>query len=149
MKKLFVACFMIIVMTMTISIHTHAEKLFNAPQADSKEVQLQDMLMLFLLPHIDQAVAKYYAQFLIEKPIVYPYEVDITKIKRSRFRGYEFLITLEVSPVVGPHIGVGKDLITFQIDPTLPKNIKSISYEHIKTYDLPPNWEHIIRKTLN
>jgi hypothetical protein len=31
------------------------------------------------------------------------------------FRGFIFLITVEVLPVVGPHIAVGEDHLTFQI----------------------------------
>jgi len=103
--------------------------------------------MLFLLPHIDEGVTDYYSELLTTSPHVYPYEIDVIDVERVYgSRGFVFEITLEVSPVVGPHIGVGKDRITFQISSSsIPSAAKLLKYEHLQTYKLPPNWQHIIR----
>ena len=58
----------------------------------------------------------------------------------GEYRSFEFLITIEVTPVVGPHIEVGKDHLTFYITPS---TVKLRKFEHIETYELPPNWQHI------
>jgi hypothetical protein len=127
---------------------SYAENNFRPPQEDSKELQFQDMLMNFLTPQIDKAVADYYTKLLTETPHVYPYQVDVIKVERlNGFRGFDFLITLEVMPVVGPHVSVGKEHITFEIAPTIPNVAKVTKYEHLETYELPPHWQHIIKRT--
>lgn len=81
-------------MTITLPIQSDAEMMYRAPREDSKELQFQDMLMLFLLPHIDRVVADYYSKLLTENPIVYPYQVDVIKVERvNGFRGFDFLVT--------------------------------------------------------
>ena len=147
MKKSFVALSLVSYLFMTFSMHSNAEEMYRTPQEDSKELQFQDMLMLFLLPHIDEAVTDYYSELLTTSPNVYPYEIDVIDVERAYgFRGFVFEITLELSPVVGPHIGVGKDHITFKIDSSsIPCAAKLLKYEHLQTYKLPPNWQHIIR----
>ncbi|WLD92577.1 DUF3888 domain-containing protein [Alkalihalobacillus sp. AL-G] len=67
--------------------------------------------MLFLLETIETAVHDYYSKLLYDNPLVYP--IDVLKMKRvGRFRTFHFMITLEVTPVVGPYISVGKDRLT-------------------------------------
>ncbi|MFX3634979.1 MAG: DUF3888 domain-containing protein [Candidatus Pristimantibacillus sp.] len=147
MRKMLILFALTIVMTMMLSIHSNAEAMYSSPHEDSRELQFQDMMMLFLLPYIDKAVSDYYSKLLTGSPNVYPYQVSVIKVARmNRFRGFNFLITLEVSPVVGPPIRVGRDNLTFQVAPTVPNTVKLVKYEHLKTYELPPNWQHIIRR---
>ncbi|MFD2446493.1 DUF3888 domain-containing protein [Bacillus sp. CGMCC 1.16607] len=114
---------------------------------DSRELQLQDMLMLFLGKPIEKAVNENYSKLLTENPMVYPYQIKIVKMERlGEFRSFHFLITLEMTPVVGPHIEVGEDRLTFEISPIIPDEVKLVKYEHLHTYDLPTNWKHIQRK---
>ncbi|MGO4698769.1 DUF3888 domain-containing protein [Paenibacillus sp. 2TAB26] len=35
-------------------------------------------------------------------------------------------------PVVGPHISVGEDRLTFDISPMNPDNVKLVGWKHIK-----------------
>ncbi|MBM7694286.1 hypothetical protein JOC77_003747 [Peribacillus deserti] len=112
---------------------------------DSRELQYQDTLML-LLP-IEHSIKKYYSKILTIDPTVYPYEIKVIQVQRiGGLRSFHFLYTLEVVPAVGPHLSVGKDQLVYKIDPTIPKLVKLIKFDHIKTYDLPPNWKHIIRQ---
>lgn len=146
MKRIIVALSFAILMSMTFSLYSNAEEMYGTPQEDSKDLQFQDMLMLFLLPHINKAVTDYYSNLLTSSPTVYPYEVDVIHVERLYgFRGFIFKITLEVSPVVGPHIGVGKDLLTFQIASSISNTATLLNYEHLETYKLPPNWKHIVK----
>jgi Protein of unknown function (DUF3888) len=113
------------------------------PPEDTKELMVNDILMLLLGPEIDKAVSDYYSIYLNESPSVYPYQVEIVNLERvGGFRTFHFLITLEATPVVGPHISVGKDRLTFEISPTItPGQIKLKKFEHLETHELPPHWQ--------
>ncbi|WP_419886413.1 DUF3888 domain-containing protein [Paenibacillus sp. B-A-8] len=117
------------------------------PDQDSRELMFQDMLMTFLSPYIDKKIVEIYAPLLRESPMVYPYFVDVTEVKRiNGFRGFDFLITLNVYPTVGPHISVGEDTMTFRIS-SGPK-VKLESFKHLKDpnkSDFPPNYQNILR----
>lgn len=125
---------------------------WNAPSSaqtteDSNELMIKDILMLLLGEEIEKAVNDYYSTYLTESPFVYPYEVEIVHIERvDGFRSFHFLITLEVAPVVGPHISVGKDRLTFEIAPTIPGQIQLKKFKHLETHELPPRWQNIIKQ---
>jgi len=120
----------------------------DKPQ-DTKELMYQDMLMLFLLPHINKKIDEIYSDILTVPPVVYPYFVHVVDAKRTEgFRGYRFQITLEVVPVVGPHIPVGKDRITFDISPIHHDNVRLIGWRHMEgpsASNIPPNWRDILK----
>ncbi|TCZ80750.1 DUF3888 domain-containing protein [Paenibacillus albiflavus] len=122
----------------------------NGKPQDSNELMFQDMLMLFLLPHIDKKIDEIYSNLLNYSPEVYPYFVNVTNVRRvNGFRGFHFIITLEVTPTVGPHIPVGKDLLTFDISPMNSNNVKLLEWKHLKDpkeSDFPPNWKNVLRK---
>ncbi|MBS4192054.1 DUF3888 domain-containing protein [Bacillus sp. FJAT-49705] len=126
--------------------HSHSIASNANIQQDSKELMIQDILMLFLGEPIEKAVNEYYSKLLTINPLVYPYQIDVIKVERlGGFRTFHFKITLEVTPVVGAHNSVGKDRITFEIAPTIPSQVKLMKYEHLETHELPPNWQEIIR----
>lgn len=145
MKKIIVLVIAMVILTQQPS----TAKMDERPQ-ESRELMFQDMLMLFLLPHINTKIAEIYSDILTESPLVYPYFVEVEQVQRvNGFRGFHFSITLDVIPVVGPHISVGEDRMTFDISPTNPDNVKLIGWKHIKgpqKGDLPPNWEHILKR---
>lgn len=120
----------------------------TTPPQDTKELMINDILMLLLGPVIDKSVCDYYSEYLTKIPLVYPYQVEIVNVNRiGGFRTFHFIITLETTPVVGPHISVGKDRLTFEISPTIiPGQIKLKKFEHLETHELPPNWQDIIKK---
>lgn len=121
----------------------------DKPKEDSKELMFQDMLMLFLLPHIEEKIYETYSNLLNYLPEVYPYFVNVTNVKRvNGFRSYHFLITLEVVPTVGPHIPVGKDSLTFDLSLLNPNNVKLVTWKHLKDpqkADFPPNWLDVLK----
>ncbi|AIQ46698.1 hypothetical protein R70723_13090 [Paenibacillus sp. FSL R7-0273] len=124
---------------------TTAEATYYTPLRDSDELRLQDMLMNFLNPHINNAVRDYYRHVLLEAPLVYPYFVNITESARiNGFRGFRLSVTLDVTPVVGPHIPVGEDRLTFEI--SAGPEVKLVDYTHLKSYPLPPHWQDIVKK---
>ncbi|WP_368503471.1 DUF3888 domain-containing protein [Alkalihalophilus sp. As8PL] len=114
---------------------------------DSTELKVQDLMMLLVLDSVATPINEYYFDFLKENPVVYPYEIELKQIERMEgFRSFHFVITLEVTPVIGPHIAVGKDVVTLEVSPVLPKTIKVLTYEHLETYELPAKWRHVIKK---
>jgi len=123
----------------------------TTPLQDTKEMKVNDILMLLLDPQIEKAVSDYYSEYLTETPLVYPYQVEIVNVDRiGGFRTFDLLITLEVTPVVGAHISVGKDRLTFEISPDIiPDQIKLKKFEHLETYELPPNWQNIIKRRIS
>ncbi|MNI77552.1 hypothetical protein D3C73_1338550 [compost metagenome] len=101
--------------------------------------------MLMLSPAIQNAVNQYYSLMLKELPLVYPYQSRILATERiNGFRGFLFQLTVEVMPVVGPHIPVGIDRITLKISPG--PVIQVIRYTHVQDMKLPENWEYIERR---
>ncbi|GAB6928216.1 hypothetical protein JCM10914A_21990 [Paenibacillus sp. JCM 10914] len=117
------------------------------PQSDSEALQYHDIVMLLLLPQIDKAVGAQYASTLKEPPIVYPYYIDVTHLERvNGFRGFQFRITIEVYPVVGPHLTVGKDRLEFEIAPDMANGTaKLLDFKHLETHELPSHWQHVLK----
>ncbi|MCM3340333.1 DUF3888 domain-containing protein [Paenibacillus sp. MER TA 81-3] len=146
MKKSHIAVSLLIIMIMSFPAQSNAAGTQGLPQEDSKILLYQDMLMLFLGPKIDAAVAGYYAKTLSAAPTVYPYQIDVVQAKRlGGFRQFHFMIELEVTPTIGPHITVGKDRLTFEVAPTIHGTGKLVKFEHLETHALPPNWQHLMK----
>jgi len=148
MTKRWVATFLVIILMVPWSLPCSAE--MKPRLEESKELMFQDMLMLFLLPHIEKKIDEIYSDILAYSPEVYPYYIDVTHVERvNGFRGFHFLITLEVVPTTGPHIVVGKDTLTLDISPKNLDNVKIVGWKHLKgpqEKDFPPNYKDILRK---
>ena len=144
MKKYITSSIIAFSLVFPWNVSCYAQTINLYPTEDSKELMVKDILMLLLGEEIEKAVNDYYSEYLTETPLVYPYQVDIVNVERvGGFRTFHFLITLETTPVVGPHISVGKDRLTLEIDPTIPGQIKLKKFEHLETHELPPQWQHI------
>jgi hypothetical protein len=141
--------FLPVFIVININMYTLAEAVPKPPEG-SREELYQDLFITLLSPYIDQPINKYYSKIINITPMVYPYDVDIISAKRVlEGRSFLFLVTLEVTPVVGPHISVGKDRLTFKIGSGegIGQQAKLIQFNHLETHELPPNWEHILRKS--
>jgi hypothetical protein len=136
----------IFILALMTSLPSLAKQNNYQPAEKSNEELMMDLFFSVLSPTIDKVVWDYYANFLNERPTVYPYQINIINMERiGEYRSFEFFITLEVTPVVGPHIAVGKDHLTFYISSGL---VKLNKFKHIETYELPPNWQHIKKAKL-
>ena len=145
MKKYIIVLSFLVLFLMT-SIPSHAEPSYYQPTEKSNEELMMDLFLSLLLPDIQKAVSNYYSDFLTESPIVYPYQIKILKMERTNgYRGFMFSVTIEVTPVVGPHNPVGKDQLTFSISAGSGVSLKN--FKHIETYELPPNWQDIKKKS--
>ncbi|GLX71049.1 DUF3888 domain-containing protein [Paenibacillus glycanilyticus] len=125
----------------------HAANAVIKPEQDSRELQLQDMLVLQLLPKMHDKLTEAYSDVLTGTPDIYPYYVDVIETERlNGFRGFDLRITLQAVPTVGPHIPVGEDRFTFQISPIV--GVKLLEFKHLKgpkKEDFPPNYQDILR----
>lgn len=131
-------------MFLILATVTYAEQDYYQPAERSKEELVMDMFFSLLLPNVQEAVSDYYSDYLTTSPLVYPYQIKILKMERTNeYRGFIFLVTIEVTPVVGPHNPVGRDQLTFSITPS---EVKLKKIKHMETYELPPNWQDIIKK---
>ncbi|MGO4542868.1 DUF3888 domain-containing protein [Paenibacillus sp. 2TAB19] len=141
-----------VIICFVILLSTVGSQLCNAsdekPLKDSRELQLQDMLVLQLLPHMRERLAVVYSDVFTApgSPDIYPYFVDVKDTRRvNGFRGFDFLITLDVHPTVGPHISVGEDVFTYRIS---ADGVELKSFEHVKgpdKKDFPPNYQDLLK----
>jgi hypothetical protein len=139
--------FLPVFIAITMSMNTLAEAVSKPPEG-SREELYQDLFITLLSPYIDQPINEYYSKIINITPMVYPYQVEIISAKRVlEGRSFLFIVTLEVTPVVGPHISVGKDRLIFKIGAFagIGQQSKLIHFNHLETYELPPNWQHILR----
>ncbi len=113
---------------------------------DSAELQLQDMLVLILLPHMKEKLAEVYSDVISIPPVVYPDSVNVKSIERvAAFRGFDFLITIDAQPVVGPHIPVGEDVLTYRISSA---GVELKNFEHLRgpdKEDFLPNYQNLLK----
>ncbi|TBL78479.1 DUF3888 domain-containing protein [Paenibacillus thalictri] len=118
----------------------------NKPLEDSKELQLQDMLVLSLLPHMQEKLADVYKDVITIPPIIHPDSVNVKSVERvAAFRGFDFLITVDVQPIVGPHIPVGEDVLTYRITSA---GVELKNFEHLKgpdKDDFLPNYQNLLK----
>lgn len=65
--------------------------------------------------------------------------IEFLEIERlNYYRSFNFIIKLQVKPFLGAHNTVGLDEMTIKIGGDNPK---IISFEHIKSFPLPPQLE--------
>ena len=118
----------------------------NKPLEDSRELQLQDMLILSLLPQMQEKLTRVYADIITVPPVIHPDYVNVKSIERvAAFRGFDFLITLDAKPIVGPHIPVGEDLLTYRIS-SVGVELKNL--EHLSgpdKDDFLPNYQDLLK----
>jgi hypothetical protein len=132
-----------ITMIMTNQTTCFAEILPKPPQ-ESREELYHDLFITLLSPYIDTRIDEYYSKLFTISPTVYGYMIDIISVERIHgYRHFSFFVTLEVTPVVGPHISVGKDRLVFEIGAGGPKLLK---FEHLEMHELPEHWQNIIKK---
>lgn len=151
MKKIaFVICFLTVVTFSAVPCNAYEVTIKQSTKIkpsklheNSKEIIYRDMLISLLVPYMQKEINNYYKEYLTELPIIFPYSVDIVNVEREGGSG--FLIKLEViaHPFVGPINTVGDDRMIIETGAFGSVSIKK--FEHVKSYALPWNWQHIIK----
>lgn len=133
MKKWMIA-FMLSLMLITPQVIVHSAP---KPTQDSMQLRIEDMLMLFLAANIYEVVGDYYYPRILKlKPEIKPWHITVIDSQRvNGFRGFIFLITIEVEPSLGHGVLVGRDRITYRI--SVGPSAQLVSHTHLATYELP------------
>lgn len=103
------------------------------------------LFITMLCPYVDEAIADYYNEYISYSPTVDPYDYRLTSIERINELNYSYTVELEIYPYIGPHLSVGRDMITFKIN---LDGVNIEKFEHLKSYELPSNYQHSIKKKL-
>ena len=113
---------------------------FAAEDIDNDTANVNEIVIKLLWPEIQSAVDSFYFPYLTVSPqVAYYYGTEIVEVSDNQ-------LTIETTPYIGPHIGVGEDKITFNISNS--GDVTVSEYEHIKSYELPPHRQSIIKKPL-
>lgn len=150
MKKLILVLIFILCLAIcseksfAIDIKQYSNEEISKLDENSKEKIYQDLIICLFVPYIQKEVNNYYQEYLTEMPTVFPDSVDIVNIKRESGFGYLIQSELIVHPFVGPYNFVSDDRII--IETGVGGYVKVIKFEHLKSYPLPWNWQHIIKK---
>lgn len=78
---------------------------------------------------------------LNEKPTFAPFLDPLNVL--VGYQDSHIIVNVTVSPYIGPHLDVGTDPISFKIDNM--GTVEVIEFEHLKDFELLPNWKHIIK----
>ncbi|MEA4895653.1 MAG: DUF3888 domain-containing protein [Oscillospiraceae bacterium] len=112
-------------------------------------VRLNDMVITLLMPSIQEAVESFYEPYLTIEPTVATYYaskiIEIQGGERIHEGIYNsrYIVTVDVFPYIGPHISVGKDRITLNVQ---PDGVSVESYEHLESHKFPPHLQSLIKK---
>lgn len=109
--------------------------------AKPQEESFQRLALTLLAPKIQEQINQYYKDKLTVTPTFSPFlggtDLDV------EYHASYIDVHVKTIPYVGPHLSVGMDLMRFRIDNT--GIVRVLEYKHIRDYELPPNWQHIIK----
>jgi len=109
------------------------------------EEPLQRIVLTLLAPKIQEQINRYYKDKLTVLPTFSPFlggtDLDVKNHPSN------IDVHVKTIPYVGPHLSVGMDSLWFRIDNA--GTVTVLEYKHIRDYELPPNWQHIIITSFN
>ena len=135
----------------------------NAIQTNAQFVEVQpmkndlynDLTVRFISPYVHEAVNSHYqaADSLTQNLNTAPSLMRIVEVKRvGEAVNFEFMITVEATSFVGKNVPVADGLLTFRLKGPVSgggeNSVFSLGYKQLKTYELPQEWKHIIKKPL-
>ncbi|MDQ0720133.1 hypothetical protein QF049_001394 [Paenibacillus sp. W4I10] len=109
--------------------------------AKPNDEPLKRLVLTLLAPNIQEQINQYYKNKLTVSPTFSPF-LDGTDLDVKYHSSY-IDVQVKTIPYVGPHLDVGIDSMRFSIDNS--GSVVVLEYKHIRDYDLPPNWQEIIK----
>ncbi|WP_306440277.1 MULTISPECIES: DUF3888 domain-containing protein [Paenibacillus] len=109
--------------------------------AKPNDEPLKRLVLTLLAPKIQEQINQYYTSKLTVSPTFAPF-LDGTDVD-VRYHSSHIDVQVKTIPYVGPHLDVGLDSMRFSIDNS--GLVVVFEYKHIRDYDLPPNWQEIIK----
>ena len=114
-----------------------------------------DLTVRFISPYVHEAVNSHYqaTESLTQKLNTAPSLMRIVEVKRvGEAVNFEFMITVEATSFVGKDVPVADGLLTFRLKGPVSgageNSVFYLGYKQLKTYELPQEWKHIIKKPL-
>ncbi|MGC5772526.1 DUF3888 domain-containing protein [Paenibacillus pabuli] len=109
--------------------------------AKQNDEPLKRLVLTLLAPKIQEQINQYYKNKLTVSPTFTPFlegtAVDV------KYHSSHIDVQVKTIPYVGSHLDVGLDSMRFSIDNS--GSIVVLEYKHIMDYELPPNWQEIIK----
>ena len=109
--------------------------------AKPNDEPLKRLALTLLAPKIQEQINHYYKNKLTVSPTFTPF-LDGTDVD-VKYHSSHIDVQVKTIPYVGPHLDVGLDSMRFTIDNS--GSIVVLEYKHIRDYDLPLNWQEIIK----
>lgn len=138
MKKYFLSLFLCCMCFFTLPVYASTPidaklgiPFEYTPSSGSVEELYKDMIVTQLTPYIDAEIEKQYGQ-LLQYDL---FDIKFLNIKRDAYRGFSFLLNLQVNPFVGAHNTIGIDNLTISITPS---GTKVENFQHLKSFPIPP-----------
>lgn len=146
MKKFFIAIMIFTIFLIGATQISFADSKTENTISLNNTARLNTIVKTLLMSKIQEATNKFYEPYLTIQPTVVAYLKDskITNIE-GEISNSKYTVTVEIEPYIGPHISVGRDRITLDITADGMVTVKN--FEHIKSYELPPNYKNRYRKT--
>ena len=140
MKKLFLVAFILIIII--ILRPSNVTSLAKQAEDNPQDILYQDVIITALAPTINIALADYYKNIFKETPFYDFSFIKILNIERPNgYRTAYFIIKLEVTPFFGPHIAVGKDIISIEL--SYPGTQVLTNFEHVEDCPLPERYKDL------
>lgn len=128
-----------------VSTSSSTETAYEALRQSQQELY-QDVFVTLLNPCIKKAIDDYYEPLLTTSPMYSPESVKILNLERPMgYRSFSFIIELQIESYVGPHDSIGVDQLTIRVGAG-EDGVKVEKFEHIKSYELSPNLQELIKK---
>jgi len=115
-------------------------KFIKEKEAKEQETLYDDIIVTFLAPTIDKVIDDYYKSILKGSAhyggVFYTKIICIKRISGPDiYRSANFIIEVEITPYVGPHMTVGRDRILIKLEPDGTAIV--LGLEHLEDHELP------------
>jgi len=105
-------------------------KQYQTTEAETKD----ELIIALFMNNIEADSSKFYDNYFSDRLGYINYQYKIKDIKKEG-DPMNVYITFKGSPIVGPHIEVGDDEITYKVDVFGNKTLKK--FVHINSYEIP------------
>lgn len=112
--------------------------IFRYDTATKSEIKDELIIALFI-NNIESDSEKFYNKYFSDELEYFNYIFKIKDIKKQG-EPLNIYITFETTPMIGPHIPVGDDEITYKVNAS--GNITLENFDHKKSYEIPSRLQH-------
>ncbi len=105
-----------------------------------QDILYEDIIISALAPTIQETLIEYYKNIIIDSPNYDSSTIKIISLGRPNGdRTWLFNINIEVNPYIGPHIPIGKDILSIQLDSNGKQTL--LDFKHLEDRPLPERYQ--------